>query len=608
MKYQVIIPTYSGHSAQVELGLSSFEKFLTDKGHFDIHLIVSKPEVQAFTELANRHTSLTVTVISLHDILQKEEGVETDEKLLLEQVGKFNFQSLKKIYGVKHFGTTTSLVLDSEALMIREASLAKIFEAYERDKFIISASPSAEQIKVDVARTSFEILGKPVQDIWFFEYYYWFFEKKYVDEMFAYIFQTTGKSLLENLLYRKPLFEYNLYALYLYLFHADDYQFIPATSLLSRYLNTDELDTYKKALGGTVSFEYFCWGITATTVTAFSRLFKEIHMTFFHYDDRHGDAHAQRAFLSNTKEVVLLTSRMVAEDFSVDGYTVPMNFDATHNAPVLFSKNTLLQKALKRVARFGRKVRIRLTEIVSDYWYSLILRMRLDANGMVLRYTPQHGPLKIDPTLAFDVGAYTGTSLKRHHSLGYTNIICFEPISRTFSRLYRKHHADSEVSFVKRAVSDVSGKMLTLYENPTTPTLNTATESWFTIPRHKALTRNIIKRYVKTITLDDAITLLGAIPDYIKIDVEGYELTVLEGLHYKPNRLSFEWISERKKRNIEVLERVRDLGFTKFYVMREEALPTYTPGTEQTFKEVVAEWDAMRPAGVDSPWGNVWCT
>jgi hypothetical protein len=250
MRYQVIIPTYSGHLTQVELCLSSFEKFLTDKECIDIHLIVSRPEVQAFTELANQHTSLAVTVISLHDILQKEESVEIDEKQLLEQVGKFNFQSLKKIYGVKHFGTPTSLVLDSEALMIREASLAKIFEGYEHDKFIISASPAAEQIKVDVARTSFEILGKPVQDIWFFEYYYWFFEKKYVDEMFAYIFQTTGKSLLENLLYRKPLFEYNLYALYLYLFHADEYNFIDAKTLLNQYLGSAGLEEYRKALGG----------------------------------------------------------------------------------------------------------------------------------------------------------------------------------------------------------------------------------------------------------------------------------------------------------------------------------------------------------------------
>lgn len=608
MRYQVIIPTYSGHLSQVELGLSSFEKFLTDKEHVDIHLIVSRPEVQAFTELANQHTSLTVTVISLHDIIQKEEGVETDEKQLLEQVGKFNFQSLKKIYGVKHFGMTTSLVLDSEALMIRETSLAKIFEAYERDKFIISASPVAEQIKVDVAHTSFEILGKPVQDIWFFEYYYWFFEKKYVDEMFAYIFQTTGKSLLENLLYRKPLFEYNLYALYLFLFHADVYRFIDAQTLLSTYLNETELSIYRKAVGNTTaSFEYLCWGLTPKNSASFSKLFSDMRMAFFRYDDRHGDREAQIAFVQNNTNIRLLTSRMVTKDFSVNEYTVPMNYDNTHNHPILSGGNSLLTKIIKRGAIFARKVRIRLDDIISGVWYSLVLKIRLDKNGMLLRYHFKNSELKLDTNLAFDVGAYTGTSLKRLRTLGYKNVICFEPSARSFMRLYKKHHGDLNVSFINRAVSDASGHMITLYENPDTPTLNTATEEWFSIPRHKGLVHSFTKRNIETLTLDDSIKLIGAIPGYIKIDVEGHELSVLRGLSHKPTMISFEWISERKARNIEVLQRVRDIGFTTFYLTREEALPDYTPETALSFDDVVAQWSSMMAVGIDSPWGNLWC-
>jgi FkbM family methyltransferase len=245
------------------------------------------------------------------------------------------------------------------------------------------------------------------------------------------------------------------------------------------------------------------------------------------------------------------------------------------------------------------------TEILQDLWYPLVLKLLLDKNNMLLRYQPLHKNGQIDVDLAFDAGAYTGTSFKRLRTLGYKNIVCLEASPQTFSRLYRKQHTDPNVSFINRAVSDVSGRMIPFYENPANPTLNTTNEAWLAIPRHAEFVRKVKKCEVKTITLDEVIELLGVIPGYMKIDVEGHEISVLRGLHHKPNLLSFEWVAERMDSNIEVLGRVHEIGFTKFTPIRGEGLPSYAPGTEKSFEEILELWkqpESLTPGG-----GNVWC-
>ena len=246
MKYTIVVPTYIGHLRQVELFLESFERFCLDKDSFEIKLIISKNESHFFDALTKKYERVcNLSVVNLSDILKQEEGVEVDEPKLLAQVGKFNFQSLKKIYAVKHFNTGTILVLDSEALMIRPVVLGEIFEQYRRDKFIVYTDLGTQKIQRDVAHTSFELIGKSFENLWFFEYDYWFFEKDLVDALFKHVLLTTGKTLYENLLVKNPIFEYNLYALYVYYFHKEKYRFLDSKKLLAHYLGDTLFEEYK---------------------------------------------------------------------------------------------------------------------------------------------------------------------------------------------------------------------------------------------------------------------------------------------------------------------------------------------------------------------------
>lgn len=86
---------------------------------------------------------------------------------------------------------------------------------------------------------------------------------------------------------------------------------------------------------------------------------------------------------------------------------------------------------------------------------------------------------------------------------------------------------------------------------------------------------------VKTITLDSAIEQYGK-PDYIKIDVEGYEYEVLTSFTklLENTIISFEWAEEQKNKINEILNHLKNLGYNLFF---------YTEADEIKFDEDI-DW------------------
>ena len=71
-------------------------------------------------------------------------------------------------------------------------------------------------------------------------------------------------------------------------------------------------------------------------------------------------------------------------------------------------------------------------------------------------------------------------------------------------------------------------------------------------------------------TLDTLIDRFG-IPDFCKIDVEGYELEVLRGLSQPIPALSFEYLAASKSLAVECVERLTELGAYRFNWSRGES-------------------------------------
>ena len=94
--------------------------------------------------------------------------------------------------------------------------------------------------------------------------------------------------------------------------------------------------------------------------------------------------------------------------------------------------------------------------------------------------------------------------------------------------------------------------------------VSSASLDWVQKSRHAYVETWDLPIKVNTITLDTLIASYGK-PKLIKIDVEGYELEVLKGLH-QVYPLCFEWCEEMKGRLVECIDRLWNIGFREFHL------------------------------------------
>ena len=171
--------------------------------------------------------------------------------------------------------------------------------------------------------------------------------------------------------------------------------------------------------------------------------------------------------------------------------------------------------------------------------------------------------------LAFDIGAnngnFTDTIIDQ-----FKTIICFEPIPYLINgKLAEKSKTYKNIKVDSRAISDKNGiaKMLIC---PDSYAISTLEHSWAHLSRFcdHSFTESID---VQTITLEEAIKQYG-IPDYIKIDIEGHELKVLNVFNtlLDDTTICFEWTEEYKNELIETINHLDLIGYKKFYVSWED--------------------------------------
>jgi FkbM family methyltransferase len=164
-------------------------------------------------------------------------------------------------------------------------------------------------------------------------------------------------------------------------------------------------------------------------------------------------------------------------------------------------------------------------------------------------------------SLVFDIGANLGARVKVFLGLG-SRVVAVEP-QRICSVTLRRTFGD-RVTIVEAAVSDKVGKAN--LKACGVHAVATLTEEW--IERTTNSGRFIGLKWdktdvVRTTTLDALINTFG-IPEFIKIDVEGYELFVLRGLSFPVNVLSFEFHAELADMASDCVDRLQSLGMYEY--------------------------------------------
>ena len=169
--------------------------------------------------------------------------------------------------------------------------------------------------------------------------------------------------------------------------------------------------------------------------------------------------------------------------------------------------------------------------------------------------------------LCFDIGANLGNRTELFLALG-ARVVCVEPQPTCVEALRRKYRNERKVTIIAKGAAEKKGELeLSLCD--TTSVIATFSNKWKT-GRFKDSTWSTTVK-VPITTLDELIAEFGT-PKFCKIDVEGFEYHVINGLSSSIPIVSFEFTKEFLEDALLCMKRLEELGDVRFnYVIGENA-------------------------------------
>jgi len=162
--------------------------------------------------------------------------------------------------------------------------------------------------------------------------------------------------------------------------------------------------------------------------------------------------------------------------------------------------------------------------------------------------------------LAFDIGSHVGDRIGSFRRVG-ARVVALEPQPLCARAIRAIYDGDDGVTLVAAACGARPG-MLTLRINSANPTVSTASADFIAAADGAGGWEGQVwdaAIEVPCTTLDDLVARHGA-PAFVKIDVEGFEDTVLAGLSRPLPVLSFEFTTIQRVVALACLDRLASLG------------------------------------------------
>lgn len=172
------------------------------------------------------------------------------------------------------------------------------------------------------------------------------------------------------------------------------------------------------------------------------------------------------------------------------------------------------------------------------------------------------GHLLAPGDLVFDVGANLGNYAEIFASLG-AHVIALEPNPDCVSHIRRSYPSES-IEVVNTAVGSCGG--VATIRLAQRSDMSSMSAEWIQAIRDAQRVEDTVwanQIAVPVITLDSLVAMYG-MPRFIKIDVEGFEENVLEGLSTQPPILSFEFNTNFLEAAVRCLGKVKNISDCSF--------------------------------------------
>jgi FkbM family methyltransferase len=198
--------------------------------------------------------------------------------------------------------------------------------------------------------------------------------------------------------------------------------------------------------------------------------------------------------------------------------------------------------------------------------------------------------------IGFDIGAHVGSRVRAWRRLG-ARVVAVEPQPDCLRILRLLFGRSASVDILPVAVGSAPGHAR-LAVSTATPTVSSMSTDWMssvaTDPSFSRV-RWDTSVEVDVVTLDDLIARYG-VPAFCKIDVEGFEVEVLQGLSQPLRALSFEYLPPAHEAALTALDLVERLGSYEYnYVPVETA--RFASSAWLSPAELLALLERIRPLG-----------
>lgn len=171
--------------------------------------------------------------------------------------------------------------------------------------------------------------------------------------------------------------------------------------------------------------------------------------------------------------------------------------------------------------------------------------------------------------LCFDIGAHVGNRSLAMAAAG-ASVVAVEPQPHFLAFLDRFVRS-RQIEVVGGAVGSVPGRT-TLHVSRLHPTVTTMSSDWIGEVRHSRAFGRV--RWDRQVTVDvttlDALIERYGMPHFCKIDVEGLEAEILEGLSRPLALVAFEYVPESLSTAHACLDRLDALGRYEYNIVRGE--------------------------------------